>query len=426
MAALVGHVSPASVAADLPDQGAPSKMDMDPYPDGRGRFQHKVPLPGEGRPFLSHYNDFGTVARGDPEISSLNGDAAARAGLTEATWSLDVNADPFVEPPHVKVPASIATSVKLDLAGLRALGQKHGVVKVVKAMQCLNLDAPLGQGLWEGVPLATVLRQCGRMENVRRINFWGFHNNDPKQVFRSSVSYLEAMEPAFGEPPVFLAYGLNGEPLPVERGGPVRMIVPHGHGFKNVKWLQHITLTNDYRTSDTYASQDDIGNDPMSNLKTYTTIEGQRSAPWVVKRGEPVVLNGTAMNGRTPVSHIEYWVRKVADFKGSRLSDDSAELQNAPWQRCELSPPPLDWANALPNGTKPSEVFGLGENGAPRRWPLPYMYMPWSTTITGLAPGDYELRARTVDQNGFAQPEPRPIQKNGKNSIGVKRVTLEG
>ena len=32
------------------------------------------------------------------------------------------------------------------------------------------------------------------------------------------------------------------------------MIVPWGHGFKNVKWLQHIRLTNDYRAADTYAS----------------------------------------------------------------------------------------------------------------------------------------------------------------------------
>ena len=35
------------------------------------------------------------------------------------------------------------------------LGAAHGVVKIVKAMQCLNGEAPLGQGLWEGVALAT-------------------------------------------------------------------------------------------------------------------------------------------------------------------------------------------------------------------------------------------------------------------------------
>jgi DMSO/TMAO reductase YedYZ molybdopterin-dependent catalytic subunit len=67
------------------------------------------------------------------------------------------------------------------------------------------------------------------------------------QVFRSSVSYTEAFEAVPGEPPVFLAYLLNGKPLPLVRGGPVRMVVGWGHGYKSVKFLQHIRLTNDYR-----------------------------------------------------------------------------------------------------------------------------------------------------------------------------------
>ena len=60
-------------------------------------------------------------------------------------------------------------------------------------------------------------------------------DGDPRQVFRSSISYTEAFEPAAGDPPVMLAWALNGEPLSLERGGPVRMVVPHAHGFKSVK-----------------------------------------------------------------------------------------------------------------------------------------------------------------------------------------------
>ena len=123
---------------------------------------------------------------------SLQGEALAAAGLTEATWFLNVTADPFVEPPYVRSAAEVEKPLRLDLAALRELGRKHGTAKMVKAMQCLNVDTPLGQGVWEGVPLSTVLRQCGRIGNVRRINYWGFHNNDPQQIFRGSVSYTEA------------------------------------------------------------------------------------------------------------------------------------------------------------------------------------------------------------------------------------------
>ena len=93
-----------------------------------------------------------------------------------------------------------------------------------------------------------------------------------------------------------ICVGCAGEPLGLERGGPVRMIVPHAHGFKSVKWLQHITLTNDYRASDTYASLDDVGNDPSSHLKTYTIVDDPRhtmgartSAPIASSRQEKVI-----------------------------------------------------------------------------------------------------------------------------------------
>ena len=36
------------------------------------------------------------------------------------------------------------------------------------------------------------------------------------------------------------------------------MVVPHAHGFKSVKWLQYISLTNDYRVADTYAVIDKV------------------------------------------------------------------------------------------------------------------------------------------------------------------------
>jgi hypothetical protein len=44
--------------------------------------------------------------------------------------------------------------------------------------------------------------------------------------------------------------------------------------------------------------------------------------------------------------------------------------------------------------------------------------------LKDLKPGHYELRARSVDLNDCAQPEPRPSQKSGKNSIQVRRFEV--
>ena len=50
---------------------------------------------------------------------------------------------------------------------------------------------------------------------------------------------------------------------------------------------------------------------------------------------------------------------------------------------------------------------------------------PWSVTFGALGPGVHEIRARTVDRNGFAQPEPRPFaQRSGWNRIQVKRLRV--
>jgi hypothetical protein len=53
----------------------------------------------------------------------------------------------------------------------------------------------------------------------------------------------------------------------------------------------------------------------------------------------------------------------------------------------------------------------------PREWPLRHTLCRWTAKPLKPAPGKYELRCRTIDANGAAQPMPRPFPKSGKNSI---------
>eukprot|EP01047_Picozoa_sp_COSAG01_P071750 COSAG01_NODE_11221_length_1979_cov_3.430319_1_plen_457_part_00 len=419
--------------ADKPDIGVPQSVydhdrlvaEVTPY------IVHSMSAGGARKALFcdaeDHVEGWATVTRGAPPPHLLPPHELPAAGLTEATWRCDIEADPFVEHPHVRSPAEIQTPLTLDLRALRALGDTHGTVKILKAMQCLNVHQPLGQGVWEGVSLAAVLRQCGRIANCRRVYFWGYHNGDDKQVFRSSLSYTECFEPVPGEPPVILAFKLNGQPLPLVRGGPVRMIVPHGYGYKSVKFLQHIRLTNDYRANDTYAAIDEgaEGNDPAAVQKTYTTTDTMIGAEQHV-HGTPVQLSGVLMNGRTKALHLEYWVRgPFADKNGaSQLNDADPELLTAPWVRFELPPPPASLDKALPSGILARDIYAVDAEGEPAQWPLPFGYSSWMVEIPGLARGFYEIRARSVDVAGNAQPEPRPYHKNGRNTIGCRRIQV--
>jgi DMSO/TMAO reductase YedYZ molybdopterin-dependent catalytic subunit len=370
-----------------------------------------LPATGEARrppgPYLTEAGDFVDVSRGNPKPFTLRGDALVRARLTPETWRLEVVGDGSSE---VARPARLEDGTAIDLAELKALGKACGV-KYLKAMQCNNIPFPLGQGLWEGVPLRELLRRAGKVANVRRVYYWGFHNNDPAQVFQSSLSYNRAMETPPWEPPPLVAYRLNGRDIPLERGGPVRMIVPWAHGFKSIKWLQRVVLTNDYKANDTYALQN---NDPESYLKTAAYL---RKGPSSFRAGEPVVVEGTAMVGWSGLERVEYWLRPGTGAEG-KLADDDPAWRTAAWRPCELMPPPDDWAAILPRGTSPGEIWGFDpRTGKLKDWPLPFSTVPFSARLEGLAPGSYEFRVRAVDRNGFAQPEPRPYPKSGLNSI---------
>lgn len=361
------------------------------------------------RPFLTLADDFEDVSRGTPKPHTLTVEALVKARLTPESWKVEISADEETNA-VVTQKAQIEKAVTLDYAQLLELGSKHRVL-FLKAMQCLNIAAPLGQGLWEGVPLRDVLRLCGAMSNVRRIYFWGFHNDDPKQRFQSSLSYTQVMETAPGELPVFLAYQLNGQPINLERGGPVRMVVPWAHGFKSIKWLQHIRLTNDYQANDTYAEKN---HDPESHLKTAAYLDD------VVVSGKTAYIGGWAISGLSGLAHVETWLRPA----GADLAENDSEWQKAVWKPTQLDSQP-DWKSVLPAGTSPQDIFGFDKaTGKPHSWPLRYSMVGYSSTLRDLKPGKYEIRARTIDLNGFAQPEPRSIQKSGKNGIQVRTFTI--
>ena len=184
-------------------------------------------------------------------------------------------------------------------------------------MQCRSGNWPQDQGLWEGVPLREVLKLAGNSTMSMRVYANGFHNNDPKQLFQSSASYTQVVDNAPGELPVMVAYRHNGGPISLTRGGPVRLILPWSYGFKNIKWLQRIRLTNDTKAIDTY------GGEPDAYLKTQIPqIEGPDSFKAGVAMHRIAAWPSSACPG---LKRMEYSVRP--------------DRRNG-WQTCQHRPGP--------------------------------------------------------------------------------------
>jgi hypothetical protein len=364
--------------------------------------------------YLTKWDDFRLIERGEPLPYTHPIEKLQEVGLTQETWKLDVVSDPEA-PAKLDNPLSRELGTALDWQGLMKLAETRAV-RYLKVMTCNNIDSPLGMGLWEGVPLRDVIWLAKPVENVRRVFYYGYHNDAPKQIFRSSLPIGRVLEDPPGEYPVLLCYKLNGEFLDGKRGGPVRMLVPDAYGFKSVKWLIRVVLTNGAFGNDTYANGN---NDVDSWMKTSARII---SRPAKVKPGQPVPMTGMVQVGISGLSKVQY---SLAPQEPAWPADDPW-FTKADWKDAEILPPPENWAGGVAEGKLPPGTLGIDPaTGKPASWPMRYSIVHWGALLAGLPAGKYDLRCRAIDANGIAQPLPRPFQKSGGNAIQTLPLTVE-
>jgi hypothetical protein len=153
-------------------------------------------------------------------------------------------------------------------------------------------------------------------------------------------------------------------------------------------------------------------NDPQTPMKTLARLDVHM--PDQFPRGEPVVMRGVAIVGQSGLKGAEYWLRPDQGTHGV-LDPDDPSWAKAPWTPIPLpTAPPLLWAAGLPGARFPAGTHLLNaESQTPQAWPLPFSWISWSVRLEGLSPGAYEFRARAIDGNGHAQPEPRPNPQSG-------------
>jgi DMSO/TMAO reductase YedYZ molybdopterin-dependent catalytic subunit len=88
---------------------------------------------------------------------------------------------------------------------------------------------------WTGVPLRAVLEAAGIMPNARYVQFLSFDG------WGDGIDMLDALHPQ-----TILAYGMNGRDLPVPHGAPIRLRVERQVGYKNMKFIRSIVVTEEF------------------------------------------------------------------------------------------------------------------------------------------------------------------------------------
>jgi DMSO/TMAO reductase YedYZ molybdopterin-dependent catalytic subunit len=125
----------------------------------------------------------------------------------------------------------------LTLDELRALPSRTQITRhdCVEGWSCI--------GKWKGVPLGALLDRARVKPNARYVVF---HCADTLDT-ENDVKYYESIDlvDAF-HPQTLAAYEMNGQPLPVAYGAPIRMRIERQLGYKHAKYVMRIEAVESF------------------------------------------------------------------------------------------------------------------------------------------------------------------------------------
>ncbi len=205
----------------------------------------------------------------------------------------------------------------------------------------------IGNALWGGVSLSALLRDAGIQRSGIEIVFYGadkgtenIRDRDVEQSFGRSLHIDDAMRDE-----VMLAYEMNGEPLPLYHGAPLRLLVPGWYGVANVKWLSQIHV-QDRRYMGRFMARDyvtlsrrDVGGEERWEERSVTKIQLKSSIVRVTRRRRRYDIMGFVLNDGTPLRSVEV---KIDDGPWQAAAIDSDSTQYS-WKLFNF-----EWDNPAP------------------------------------------------------------------------------
>jgi DMSO/TMAO reductase YedYZ molybdopterin-dependent catalytic subunit len=129
---------------------------------------------------------------------------------------------------RVAVDGMVARPASFSLAELRSFPQRSQITFIA----CEEGWSYIAE--WSGVPLAHILNLTGALPQARYVVYRSIQPD-----WWESIDMADALHPQ-----TLLTLGMNGAELPVPFGGPLRLRVPRQLGYKNVKYITSLTVTD--------------------------------------------------------------------------------------------------------------------------------------------------------------------------------------
>ncbi len=302
------------------------------------------------------------------------------------TWQLTVGGM-VQDPLSLRVEALRALPARTVRVTMECAGNGRARLTPRPVSQPWLVEA-VGTAEWTGVPLRTLLADAGVTQGASEVVFTGADHGVERGVEQDYQRALPLAVATGEDPPVLVAYEMNGQPLPPQHGQPLRLVVPGWYGMAHVKWLREITVVDrpftGFQQSVAYRCRqtaDDPG-EPVDRMRPRALLAPPgfpdfMSRTRVVDAGS-VTLTGRAWSGFAPVTQV-------------MVSDDDGRT----WTDAEVDP-----------------VDG-------HRWGWQAWRAIWTAT-----PGEHVLTARAYDADGHAQPVVQPWNRGGFGNNLAQRVPV--
>jgi DMSO/TMAO reductase YedYZ molybdopterin-dependent catalytic subunit len=230
---------------------------------------------------------------------------------------------------------------------------------------------------WSGVPVRTVVAALGGgVDGTVYLTGTGGEKLpdgvDPLSVLVERSVPIEALGDAI------LAWELNGEPIPLAHGGPLRLVVPGYQGVNNIKYIKRLALTPQQSKARIMASSYRLSPPGTKSSPDQRSVWEMVVKSWI---NGPLSEEGPLKAGMTQIHGVAF--AGMQPVQGVEVSVDGG----ATWNRAQLIGPDLG-------------------RFAWRQFVLPVR----------LAPGTHVLASRATDAAGHAQPAEREENIRGYNN----------
>ncbi|RDI99423.1 sulfide dehydrogenase [Dyella solisilvae] len=252
-------------------------------------------------------------------------------------------------------------------------------------------NGAMGCARWTGVRLKDVLDRAGVNANAARVRFHGMDSG----VIKATPEYLKSIDidhARDGE--VMLAYGMNGEQLPLLNGFPLRLVVPGWYSTYWVKmlddievldkaddnyWMAKAYLIPDMPYANVVPGQTGFKSVPINHMAPRSFITNLRDDDRVLV-GLAVQLRGIAFGGDAGVSRVMWSSDGGKHWKEAALEADHGK----------------------------------------------YAFRRWNAVFTPVSRGETVLMVKTINTKGVEQPEVANWNGGGfmRNVVEQTRLTV--